>query len=60
MLCGCSNCKRMVGEGTVTQDWSLPDDLIACGYCGLTKHIDEWVELYDQQFVESNKDRKPK
>lgn len=41
-LCPCDACKEK-NEGFVV--WKdLPNDMIACGGCGFTKHADWWLD----------------
>jgi hypothetical protein len=47
--CGADGCKKRANG---RQRWvSLGDDLEACGHCGLTAHLDQWLDEEYQQLA---------
>lgn len=41
-LCPCTNCADL-NAGKVT--WRWDGDLISCGHCGHTMHVDAWHDV---------------
>lgn len=51
LYCGCANCKDKTPKGFKPYK-CLPDDILACAKCGLTKHIDWWESVEIQQVLD--------
>ncbi len=45
--CPCDSCKVHfpAPEGVKYWEWQSNEESIACGNCGVIKHVDEWMDL---------------
>jgi hypothetical protein len=41
-LCPCKSCKPSHPDKVTWKD--EPDDIISCGHCGLSAHVDRWLD----------------
>ena len=42
--CGCITCLKKVPEGYLPYHWTEDGEHITCANCGLTMHVDQWLD----------------
>lgn len=52
--CPCESCKERHGQEIVWV-WDTTGELVSCGHCGHTMHVDGWLTEEWQQIMEGKK-----